>query len=231
MAARSSTCCANGYSPHEEGLLHQKRRRPFSDLELTIAQLEKISNIRSDELTEFLTKMSFIIESDDQKIRFATDAHRRFVADKLSKLRLEAEGLLISYYEQDPFNNLSIYHLPLLYSRNGKHNALKNLISVNYLIRSLKTERDIGLIHRNVQIVADSSYKTEDWQGLSKFALMSASIRTISGYSVDEIEIDALLSIGEHQKGIEKAYRAVTPVDRLYHAYQAKTAVSAVIRR
>jgi hypothetical protein len=42
MAARSSTYCANGYSPHEGGLLHQKRRRPDPPL-LVFAQREGAS--------------------------------------------------------------------------------------------------------------------------------------------------------------------------------------------
>ena len=188
----------------------------YAEVRLDIVQLALIINAKPENLETHLASVPLVqLDSEKRLIHFVTDAHRRFVADKLADRRGRAEAMLIKYYERNPFSKEALHHLPVLYKKTERYSALKRLVNIEYLTRTLQQERDVDLLRRNARIVADAAYKAEDWQILSQYALVSSMLRTMSTRSTAESEVEALLALGDYQQSFEKAYRAVLPEDRL----------------
>ena len=188
----------------------------YAELRLDIAKLASIIDARTDDLEMHLASVPSVqLDSEKRSIHFVTDAHRQFVADKLTDRRGQAEAMLIKYYEQEPFSGEALRHLPVLYRKSDRYEALKRLVNTEYLIRTLRQEQNLDLLCRNARIVADKAHEKQDWPTLSQYALLSSILRTLSTESTAEAEIEALLALEDYRQSIEQAYRAVLPEDRL----------------
>jgi len=188
----------------------------YSEMPLNVITLAQTMDDEEAVVRSCLTSAPMVqLESNGHAIRFVTDAHRQFVADKLRDRRGQAEATLIKYYERDPFNSLALVQLPILYKKTERYEALRHLVNAEYLTRTLRQERDLSLLRRNARLVADEAYKAEDWQTLSQYALISSILRTLSTRSVMETEIEALLALGDYPQSLEIAYKTVLPEDRL----------------
>jgi len=152
---------------------------------------------------------------NEQSISFVTDAHRRFVTNKLDDYMLSAYKALIGYYKREPLSKSSQNQLPILYKRMKRFDALKSYVSADNLIRMLQETQDLSLLRRNVQMVAREAYTKEEWQVLAQYALMSSILRELSTKSALESEIEALLALGDYEESADIAFQAVLPEDRL----------------
>jgi len=188
----------------------------YAELRLDIAQLANIIDAKADDLEMNLASVPLVrLDSEKRLVHFVTDAHRRFVADKLAGRRGKVEAMLIKYYEQEPYSEDSLRYLPVLYKKSGTYSALKCLVNTEYLMRTLQQERNLDLLYRDARIVADMAHAEKDWHTLSQYALLSSVLRTLSTKVTAEAEIEALLALEDYQQSFEQAYRAVLPEDRL----------------
>ncbi|MBI1879339.1 MAG: ATP-binding protein [Chloroflexi bacterium] len=201
----------------------------YSELALEKDTLAEIVSTSCEMLEKCLISISFIqTNQSEQTIHFVTDAHRRFIADKLTDRRTKVDELLISYYQKDRFSKLSLIQLPILLKESKRYELLKSLISVEYLNRTLEQTQDMFLLRRNARILADDAFNimmadnSDAWpdalnerQTLSKYALISSILRTLSTETTADAEIDALLALNDYEKSQVIAHQAVLPEDRL----------------
>jgi len=188
----------------------------YTETSLDLAQLARVIDAELEELETSLTSVPFVqLDPEDGPIRFVTDAHKRFVVDKLSPRRAQAEAMLIEYCEQDPFSDSALIQLPVLYKRTERYDALRRLVSVEYLTRTLQQEQDLSLLRRNARLMADAAYKAEDWPTLFKYSMVGSILRTVSTRSAMETEVEARLALGDYRQSFEMAYQAALPEDRL----------------
>ena len=101
----------------EEHVLKALAVLTYAELPLDIVQLASIVGARPDTLERNLASVPFVQAGSGQRLAFVTDAHRRFVADQLTDRRVQAEAMLIRYYEQEPFSQESLRQLPVLYKQ------------------------------------------------------------------------------------------------------------------
>ncbi len=196
-----------------------------SETPLKLDTLAEIVSSSSEVLGQCLFPIPLIqTNPNDQTIHFVTDAHRRFVTDKLNNRRAKAEKLLIEYYQQDPFSELSLIQLPVLLKESKRYDVLKSLVNVEYLHRTLQQTQDMSLLRRNARIVADDAYNIlsaadgdniNERHTLSKYALVSSIFRKLATETVSESEVDALLSLNDYKQSFAIAHRAILPEDRL----------------
>lgn len=188
----------------------------YTEMPLELAQLAQIIGAEHKDLESDLACLPMVqVGLETHGVRFVTDAHRRFVADKLADRRGRAESMLIKYCEQDVFSESALIQLPVLYRKAGHYDTLKHLVSVEYLTRTLQQRREVGLLRRNARLVADAAYEMQDWQTLFQYSLVGSILRTLSTRSAAEAEVKALLALGDYQQSLEMAYQAVLPEDRL----------------
>jgi hypothetical protein len=188
----------------------------YAEMPLRLNQIAKIVNVEQEGFEMDLLSLSMVIEDpEDHRIRFVTDAHRRFVAEKLAGQRGQAEAILIKFLEQDVYTESALIRLPILYRKAGRYDLLKHLVSVEYLTRTLQQRHNIDLLRRNIRLVADAAHETQDWQAMLQYSLVGSMLGTLSKRSSAEAEIEALLALGDYQKCLEMVYQAVLPEDRL----------------
>lgn len=187
----------------------------FTDMTLTIDQLSHIVEADMEELRNDLVGLNILKIESDGCIYFVTDAHKRFVSEKLGSQRERAEEKLIGFFEEDIYSDSALAYLPLLYRKAERHDTLKHLVNVEYMTRTLKQRQDVDLLRRNARLVADAAFQTSDGQGLLEYSLVGSLLKTLSTRSAAEAEIEALLALGEHQQSLEMAYEATLPEDRL----------------
>jgi len=200
----------------KERVLHSLAVLAYTEMPLDLVHLAQIIGSSPGDLESDLACLPMVqVDVGTHRIHFVTDAHRRFVADKLADRRGQAESMLIKYCEQDVFSESALIQLPVLYSKAGRYDPLKHLVSVEYLTRTLQQRRDVDLLRRNTRLVADAAYEAQDWQTLFQYSLVSSILRTLSTRSAAEAEVEALLALGDYQQSLEIAYQAVLPEDRL----------------
>ncbi len=187
-----------------------------STMPLGLPTLAEVVSTSDEKLKACLASAPIVqFGPDDQVFHFISDAHRHFIADRLSNRRGQIEKILVDYYARDPLSRLSLVQLPILLKQTKRYNALKDLVNVEYLGRTLQETKEMYLLRRNVRIVADDAYRLEDWQTLSKYALMSSILRELSTKSAVESEVEALLALGDYQQSFDIAYQATLPEDCL----------------
>lgn len=187
----------------------------FSEINLDVFQISQIVKIDQEEIVNSLSKCVFIQITHNNEIMFISDAHRRFVSDKLYSRKNKVEISLINFLESKPFEKTSVQYLPELYKRANQFDALRKLINPDYIVKTLQTEHDIDLLIKNSKLVADVAYENNDWNILISYSIISSLLNTLASRTVGEEEIDALLSLNDHQNSINRAYLAVLPEDRL----------------
>lgn len=183
---------------------------------LDLEQLAAVVDSAAGELAEGLQGALFLrVTEPGAPLAFVTDAHRRFVRDKLQGMQAAAETMLIEYYEKDPLADAALVELPVLYSRADRYDAMKQLVNVDYLLRMLRRGKDLSVLLRTATLVADLAEKEEDWQTLLRYSLVGSSLRTLATRSVMQTELDALLALGDYKQSMQLAQQAVLPEDRL----------------
>lgn len=188
----------------------------FSDIRLDLVMLGQIVDTEPDKLLQILNKIDFVnIISNEESITFVSDAHKKFVAEKLSNRKSRVEFRLIKFLESKPFEKTTVQYLPELYKRANQYDALKKLINSEYIVRTLQTQRDLDILVKNLKLVSEVAFENSDWQSLNKFSIVCSILNTLSTRRIGEGEIDALLSMGDHQTAINRASQAVLPEDKL----------------
>jgi len=188
----------------------------YTETPLDLERLAAVIDAKPEELETSLTSVPFVqLDPEDGPIHFVTDAHKRFVVDTSRPRRGQAEAMLIQYCEQDPFSDSALIQLPVLYKKTGRYDALRRLVDMDYLTRTLQQQQDVSLLRRNARLMADEAYKAQDWQTLFKYSMVGSILRTVSTRSAIETEVEARLALGDYQQSFEMAYQAALPEDRL----------------
>ncbi|MBP7998029.1 MAG: hypothetical protein KA314_02530 [Chloroflexi bacterium] len=185
----------------------------YSRIPLTASTLSKIVATPEETLVDFFTPIPFIHCADT--IRFVTDAHKQFVAEKLKEHQGIAESWLIDFYSADPYHLQSLEVLPILLKESKRFDVIKDLVTTEYLTRTLQEQRDMFLLNRNLQLVTEVTKSDEDWQAMSKYVLMSSILSTITSEVVLGNEVDAFLSLNDYEHSFKLASQALLPEDRL----------------
>lgn len=180
--------------------------------------LAAVLKTTKDRIQRSIQNINFV-EKHSNRIKFVTEAHRSFVAEKLQHREENVNELLITYYKKDLFTEESLERLPLLlHLRRSKYEILKEIVNVDYLSKSFSITKDMSLLRRNTQLMIDAANRfgeQQDLATLSKFSLMSSLLRTFTEESADKLEVQALLAIGEYQKSVALAYQAPLLEDKL----------------
>jgi len=188
----------------------------FSDIRLDISMLAQITDTNPDEVLQIFTKIDFVnIDGNEQLLTFVSDAHKKFIAEKLFNRKSRVEVALIKFLESRPFEKTSVQYLPELYKRANQYDALKTLINSEFIIRTLQTQRDLDILVTNLKLVSEMAFANTDWQALNKYSIICSILNTLSTRRIGKGEIDALLSLGDHQTAINRASQAVLPEDKL----------------
>lgn len=188
----------------------------FSNIKVDMSMVSQISGNSLNEVAEAIKENDFlIVDKTSQSIEFSSDAHKKFVSEKLINRRESIELRFIKYLETKPYDETSINYLPELYKKVNDYEALKNYITSEHIIRVLQTKHDLDVLYKNLKIVSDVAYHNHDWQNLSKYSILCSILKTLSTRRIGEGEIDALLSLGDVQNAINRADQAILPEDKL----------------
>lgn len=154
----------------------------------------------------------------DEKLKtvgFISDAYKQFVADRLSHLREVTESHLIKYYEADPYSKPSINLLPHYYVLHGSYDALRNLVTTDYISRALKVTHDSASLRKTIEIAADQALSKEDLPTLFCYSIVSSILTSLSKRPTAISEVGALLELGDFKKAYEVAYESLLFEDKL----------------
>ncbi len=185
----------------------------YSQTPITKSNLAKMLGIEERELHTKIMTVLWVSENDG-RISIG-DAQRQFIANKLVSRRAWVEKTLIAHYQQDPYSLESIEKLPILLRGTHDFLSLQQLINNDYLNRTLQEQRDMALLRRNTQLVAEAAHEEGNWQVMSRYMLMNSILTTLSAKAVLMSEIDALLAIGDYEQSYALASKAILQEDRL----------------
>jgi hypothetical protein len=187
----------------------------YSELPITVNDLSEITNFSKKDLRNCIEKISFLEISASEQINFVTDAHKKFLADKLSGRKVWAESELIRFYENDPTNENAQTQLPILYRNTDQYDALKSLVSVNNLTSLLRHRHEFISLRKTVRVAADAAIIKNDLQTLITYSILGSAFKTMSIASPIYSEVEAVLELGNYQQAVGIAYQAVLSEDRL----------------
>jgi hypothetical protein len=200
---------------NDDCLLNALSIATFSELPLLVSEIAQIVDMSPTELDKCWEGNSWVMIRPDKIVNFVTDAHKKFLAEKLKDKSLTAQEALISFYENNPISDSAQLQLPILYKNTNKYDALKSFINANNLSRILRHKQSTILIRRTLSIASDAAKQKKDWAALAHYSLLGAAFKTISIESPMSSELEALLSLDKHQEAFAIAYQAVLPEDRL----------------
>lgn len=188
----------------------------FSKEPLTLSVVAQIIGTAPDELVHAIRTVSFLrFEPKGEIASFVSDAYKQFAADRLRTKREHAEGLLLGYYERDPYTKASLVLLPTYLAKPSTYENLKALVSTDYLIRAVHSSPDITVLRRTLRLAADQAHNADDWSTLYKYTVASSILTTIGRSPVSETEVEALLELGDYSNAFETAYHSLLAEDRL----------------
>lgn len=188
----------------------------FAHEPLRVSALSEMLGRDEEALARALRVLSFLhVDSKESSVSFISDAYKQFVGDVLSSKRETCEEALIRYYSHDPYTQSSLVLLPAYLAKPASYQGLRELVTSQYLLRSLDVSRDTFLLRRTLGLAATQACLAEDWPLLQQFTLTSAVLRTISTEATHDGEVEALLALGEYGQALEIAYQAILPEDRL----------------
>src|SRR5439155_14609415 len=173
------------------------------------------ANLDSHKAKTIVERLSFLkFDPRTGNLEYISDAYKGFVADRLASMREESEEVLIEHYLRSPHEKASLIVLPTYLASQQRYERLRNLVTTDFLVRSLSTGRDVSLLRRMLKIAAAQAAESEDLVGSYRFALAGSILRTVSTEPVAEGEIEALLELSDFEQAYDIAYQAVLPEDR-----------------
>lgn len=206
----------NRASIHDESLPGALGILAFADEPLSSGSLAEITGTDKELLERDLRTISFLQRSpSDATISFVSDAYKLFAREMLRTRRESCEDLLVQFYSRDPYTNSSLLLLPTYLAKPTSYLKLRELVTSEYLLRSLDVTRDTFLLRRTLRLASEQAYQADDWPSVQRFTLASSILRTVSTEAAHDDEVEALLVLGDHGTALETAYQAILPEDRL----------------
>lgn len=190
----------------------------YSTARVGLRELSQIVEASEEDVQEMVAQVPMIVVLDnpERTVKFVTDTHHKYAIQRLAAHRLDAMELLISHYQRDPFSRSALYELPVLYKETESYEALRQLISADYLVQILRDgSPELSLIRRNAQLVADAALASQDWNTLAEFAVIGSAISTVTRGATAAAEIEALLTLGDYDQALKISYNSILLEDRL----------------
>ncbi|KJR46716.1 hypothetical protein UF75_2899 [Desulfosporosinus sp. I2] len=178
--------------------------------------IEDILELDSINLESNLAKVRFIRENPESKVIDLMGSYKTFLSNKLIDYKPIITQKQISYFEKDKESGNSFINLPTLYKKSDNFAALTALLSTESLVQFIDSSKQVSLARRNLRILAEMAYEHKDWQRLSWAAIVeSVFTGIVTSPPVLENEINAMLSLGNHEEALKQSYACVLPEDRL----------------
>lgn len=200
----------------DEGVLKILALLTYTLNPLIKENIEEILELDSIKLESNLANVRFIRENPESKVIELMGSYKTFLSKKLIDYKPIITQKQINYYEKDKESGNSFINLPTLYKRSGNFDDLKALLSTESLVQFIDSSKQVSLARRNLRIFAEMAYEHKDWQRLSWAAIVeSVFTGIVTSPPVLENEINAMLSLGNHEEALKQSYACVLPEDRL----------------
>ena len=194
-------------------LAHSKE--PLS-LEVASTILD-LDHIKQRIIKDKLRTISFLkIDHKSPTVGFVSDAYKQFASDRLSHLRECSELALIKHYESNQYSLPSLVLLPHYLASQGKYERLREIVTLDYVVRALKASHDTASLRRTILIVADHAVQKSDLSALFGYTLVSSILTSMSHKPMASLEVECLLELGDYSEALKVAYESLLIEDKLH---------------
>ena len=176
----------------------------FSITPLNKATISKILEINEDVISSTFSSNGFVSKDSNDCFYFSIDFYKNYAQNKYSNWKEQIIDRLIKFYEdkkdRDSQDLLSEY-----YFIGEKNQKIKNLITPEYLTDSIFAQNDISAIFPKLNESLSLACKNKDISAIY-YELANSQIHEISNQLFGLSEVNALISLGDHDSALEFAY-------------------------
>lgn len=167
--------------------------------------LAELAQIDEPTLVESLQHTGLVkYDLKDCRVEYCNDLVRESVKERVGdRIKEIAKDLLNHVRDNYPSEE---FLLTLLFEETQDYEGLCNLLTETAVVATIDTTRDISNVMRRMRLASEMAKQNGEVDDLVKWTLGITVARSFVSHAVSSDEIRALLSIGESQDALSKAY-------------------------
>lgn len=179
------------------------------------SELSDYGYIMTENIDEFLDKVS-IIEEHDDRIKFISYPHRKFILDELNVYKDEIMEILITKLLKDLDSQTAVNELPDLLEDKGDLTQLVSILSPEYFKSALKYSKSLYYIYNRSDQGVKSAKKTQNLSELYKYSLQKSILYELLQRSTTKEELEARLIVEDFESALSLAQSSFTKEEKLH---------------
>ncbi len=176
----------------------------------------RVANADVANLGQYLRGLSFLVwEEESSRVGFVSPSVRRFVADKLTKYKVEAHNRFIDEFLGAGSSPDTLAKLPRHFLDAGRPKDLLTYLSPEYFTTALATADSLGPLRRNTIDAVDAALVCSQDGDLLRFTLHGAALHERDDTTTWRAEVKARMALDDYVGALAAAHAAPVKEDRL----------------
>lgn len=177
--------------------------------------LSKVLDVSELDILESVRKVSFLTCPQNGEVQFTSNSNRSFFARKMTSYKHTVEQLNIQYLLKNQDSLEALTHLPKYYASSSNYDGVLNILSGDYFSKLIDTAQTLTSASVSLSIGFLAAKKSGADAKLFDFALYGSLIENVEGLHIWKSELEARIELGDYDKAIGLANRALLQEDRL----------------
>lgn len=188
----------------------------FGKRALTEQDLVDIVGVTIEDLQIIKQKCLFLASNPQtHMLEFSSESHRRFAEKRLEHFQKDALALQVDYLLRNPHSPVALRFLPTYYQQLNQQQAIVDLLSTEHYKKLLEDTQSITALRNRAEIGAKSAELLRQTTEVFKFSLQRNIFLAVANRDALESEIGALVALGQSQRALTLASKAIAKEDRL----------------
>ncbi len=182
----------------------------------TVKDIADTFRIAESEVVTRLSTVNFVsIEPQTYQVRFANTALQKFVANRLQRLKVHIQKLLIKKLMRAPEETEAMLALPEYLEETADYSTLLNFLTPDHILQILERTQTLSRVDNTVKRGRRGAKKLGRDADVFRFGLQESIIAELASANVWESEVAALAALHRDAEALALANNAVLREDRL----------------
>lgn len=181
---------------------------------MDLSILSVYTNKSKDELFQFCNTNDLVELLDESKIVISKESIKSGILKKIHKRIAEISRKLVNLIDSEEIAKDSFTYTLLLRQAEDYDKSLE-LLDQTQITKIINTDNNVISLIRSLEVVLNMANERNDYEKILNITLALTVLKTLFTTNVNQVEISALISIGEEEEAIFKANSIPEIINRI----------------